>query len=65
MNETDLDTWEIKLDIPGYVTIKKNINPDFIIVVTQNPKLEGFTNQRDELSQKFLSKFTVLNISFF
>jgi len=29
-------------------------------VATQNPKMEGFTSQRDELSQKFLSRFTAV-----
>ena len=38
--ETALDTGEIKQDIPGCGTIKKNIHPDFIIVATQNPKIE-------------------------
>ena len=50
--ETALDTGEIKQNIPGCGTIKKKIYNDFIIVATQNPKTEGFTNQRDELSQK-------------
>jgi len=50
--ETALDTGEIKQDIPGCGTIKVSKNDDFIIVATQNPKIEGFTNQRDELSQK-------------
>lgn len=46
-------------------TIKKKINPDFILVATQNPKIEGFTNQRDELSQKFISRFTVVEFPSF
>ena len=50
--ETALDTGEIKQNIPGCGTIKKKIYNDLIIVATQNPKTEGFTNQRDELSQK-------------
>lgn len=63
--ETALDTGEIKQDIPGCGTIKKKINPDFILVATQNPKIEGFTNQRDELSQKFISRFTVVEFPSF
>ena len=63
--ETALDTGEIKQDIPGCGTIKKTMHPDFIIVATQNPKIEGFTNQRDELSQKFLSRFTVVEFPAF
>ena len=58
--ETALDTGEIQQEFPGCGTIKKKMNKDFILVATQNPKIEGFTNQRDELSQKFLSRFTVL-----
>ena len=61
--ETSLDTGEIKQDIPGCGTIKEKMHPDFIIVATQktqNPKMEGFTSQRDELSQKFLSRFTAV-----
>ena len=60
--ETALDTGEIQQEIPGCGTIKKKMNKDFILVATQNPKIEGFTNQRDELSQKFLSRFTVLEL---
>ena len=41
------------------------MNKDFILVATQNPKMEGFTNQRDELSQKFLSRFTVIEFPAF
>jgi MoxR-like ATPase len=41
------------------------MHKDFIIVATQNPKMEGFTNQRDELSQKFLSRFTVVEFPSF
>jgi nitric oxide reductase NorQ protein len=63
--ETALDTGEIKQDIPGCGTIKKKINPDFILVATQNPKIEGFTNQRDELSQKFISRYTVVEFPSF
>ena len=63
--ETALDTGEIKQDIPGCGTIKKTIKKDFILVATQNPKIEGFTNQRDELSQKFLSRFTVVEFPSF
>ena len=63
--ETSLDTGEIKQDIPGCGTIKETMHPDFIIVATQNPKNEGFTNQRDELSQKFLSRFTVVEFPAF
>ena len=63
--ETALDTGEIKQDIPGCGTIKKYIHNDFILVATQNPKIEGFTNQRDELSQKFLSRFTVVEFPSF
>ena len=62
--ETALDTGKIEQDIPGYGKINVKIHPDFILVATQNPKIEGFTNQRDELSQKFISRFTVV-ISFF
>ena len=63
--ETSLDTGEIKQDIPGCGTIKEKMHPDFIIVATQNPKMEGFTNQRDELSQKFLSRFTAVEFPVF
>ena len=63
--ETALDTGEIKQDIPGCGTIIKTMNKDFILVATQNPKMEGFTNQRDELSQKFLSRFTVVEFPAF
>lgn len=63
--ETALDTGEIKQDIPGCGTIKKKMNKDFIIVATQNPKIEGFTNQRDELSEKFISRFTVVEFPSF
>ena len=63
--ETALDTGEIKQDIPGCGTIIKSMNKDFILVATQNPKMEGFTNQRDELSQKFLSRFTVVEFPAF
>lgn len=63
--ETALDTGEIKQDIPGCGTIKKIMNKDFILVATQNPKMEGFSNQRDELSQKFLSRFTVVEFPAF
>ena len=63
--ETALDTGEIKQDIPGCGTIKVSKSDDFIIVATQNPKIEGFTNQRDELSQKFLSRFTVVEFPSF
>ena len=41
------------------------MHPDFIIVATQNPKMEGFTNQRDELPQKFLSRFTAIEFPSF
>ena len=58
--ETSLDTGEINQDVPRYGIIKAKMHPDFIIVATQNPKIEGFTNQRGELSQKFLSRFTVV-----
>jgi len=63
--ETSLDTGEIKQDIPGCGTIKEIMHEDFIIVATQNPKTEGFINQRDELSQKFLSRFTVVDFPSF
>ena len=63
--ETALDTGEIKQDIPGCGTIKKTMNKDFILVATQNPRMEGFSNQRDELSQKFLSRFTVVEFPAF
>ena len=49
--ETALDTGEIEQDIPGCGKIKVKCHPDFILIATQNPKIEGFTNQRDELSQ--------------
>ena len=41
------------------------MHPDFIIITTQNPKLEGFMNKRDELSQKFISRFTVVEFPSF
>ena len=63
--EASLDTGIIKQDIPGYGQIEKKMHPDFIIVATQNPKIEGFTNQRDELSEKFLSRFTVIEFPAF
>lgn len=63
--ETSLDTGEIKQDIPGCGTIKEKMHPDFIIVATQNPKMEEFTNQRDELSQKFLSRFIAVEFPIF
>ena len=63
--ETSMDTGEIKQDIPGCGTIIKKMSPDFIIVATQNPKTEGFSNQRDELSQKFISRFTVVEFPAF
>ena len=63
--ETSLDTGEIKQEIPGCGTIKKKIHPDFIIVARQNPKIKGFTNQRDELSKKFISRFTVVEFPSF
>lgn len=44
---------------------KKKINPYFILVASQNPKIEGFTNQRDELSQKFISRFKVVEFPSF
>lgn len=58
--ETALDTGEIRQDIPGYGTVSIKKNNNFIIVATQNPKIEGFINQRDELSQKFISRFNVV-----
>ena len=63
--ESALDTGEIIQDIPGCGTIKKVMNKDFILVATQNPKIEGFSNQREELSQKFLSRFTVVEFPSF
>ena len=63
--ETALDTGEIKQDIPECGTIKVNIHPNFIIVATQNPKSEGFANQRDELSATFIYRFTVLEFPSF
>ena len=42
-----------------------NVHPDFIIVATQNPKSEGFASQRDELSAKFISRFTVVEFPSF
>ena len=63
--ETSLDTGEIKQDIPGCGTIKEKMHLDFIIVATQNPKMEEFTNQRDELSQKFLSRFIAVEFPIF
>ena len=63
--ETSLDTGIIKQDIPGIGQIEKIMHPDFILVATQNPKIEGFTNQRNELSQKFLSRFTVVEFPAF
>ena len=41
------------------------MNPEFIIVATQNPKSEGFVSQRDELSAKFISRFTVVEFPSF
>ena len=58
--EAALDTREIIQDIPGCGRIKKIMNKNFILVATQNPRIEGFTNQREELSQKFLSRFTLV-----
>jgi midasin (ATPase involved in ribosome maturation) len=63
--ETALDTGEIKQDIPGCGTIKEKMHENFIIVATQNPKIDGFSNQRDELSQKFISRFTVVEFPSF
>ena len=63
--ETALDTGEIKQDIPGCGKIKVNIHSDFIIVATQNLKSEGFASQRDELSAKFISRFTVVEFPSF
>lgn len=63
--ETALDTGEIEQDVRGCGKIVKKIHPDFIIVATQNPKTEGFTNQRDEISQKFISRFTVVEFPAF
>jgi midasin (ATPase involved in ribosome maturation) len=47
------------------VELSKKINPNFILVATKNPKIEGFTNQRDELSQKFISRYTVVEFPSF
>ena len=63
--ETALDTGEIKQDVRACGQIIKKMHPDFIIVATQNPKIEGFTNQRDEISQKFISRFTVVEFPAF
>lgn len=63
--ETSLDTGKIKQDILGCDIIKEKMHPDFIFVATQNPKMEWFTNQRDVLSQKFLSRFTAVEFPFF
>ena len=63
--ETALDTGEIKQNIPGCGTILKKMHKDFILVATQNPKSEGFTSQREELSSKFISRFTVVEFPSF
>ena len=63
--ETALDTGEIKQDVRGCGTIIKKMHPDFTIVAAQNPKMEGFINQRDEISQKFISRFTVVEFPAF
>ena len=63
--ETSLDTGEIKQDIPRCGIIKEKMHTDFILVATQNPKMEGFKNWRDELLQKFLSRFTAVEFPSF
>ena len=63
--ETSLDIVEIKQDIPGCCRNKIKMHKDFIIMATQNPKNEKFTNLRDELSKKFISRFTVVEFPFF
>ncbi len=63
--ETALDTGEIKQNIPGCGTILKKMHKDFILVATQNPKSDGFTTQREELSSKFISRFTVVEFPSF
>ena len=63
--ETSLDTGEIKQYIPRCGIVKAKMHPNFIILATQNPKIDGFINQRGELSQKFLSRFTVVEFPAF
>ena len=58
--EAALDTGEIRQEIAGYGAINFKKHPDFRLVATQNPKSEGFTNQRDNLSEKLISRFTVM-----
>ena len=58
--EKPLDTGKIILDIPGYGRFEHDKHKDFICVATQNPKLGGFINQREELSYKFISRFQVV-----
>ena len=53
-----IDTGKIKQDISGCGLSKKNTHPCFIIIVTQNPRIEGFTNQRNVLPKKFISIYS-------
>ena len=52
-----LDTGKITLDIPGYGRYEHETDENFICVATQNPKLGAFSNQREELSDKFISRY--------
>ena len=63
--ETALDTGKNEQDIP-YIYKNKCKDPSrFYFSCNSKIKIEGFTNKRDELSQKFIFRFIVIEFPSF
>ena len=63
--KTALDTRQIQKDIPGCCTIWKNIDPNFIIATTKNPKLRDSVIKEMNYRKNFISRFTVVEFPSF
>ena len=58
--EDSLDSKEISLEIPGMPLIVEKMNPNFSLIATQNPNKGLFENKRQNLGNKFMSKFQII-----
>ena len=61
--EASLDLGFLSFDAPGVGTQIIPMNPQFHIIATQNPLTGRFSQKRQYLSEKFLSRFLVINFN--
>ena len=60
MLESAIDYGEISQEVPGRNFLYYEKNPNFRIIATQNPITGNFIHKREELSEKFLQRFQII-----